>query len=94
MNKLIEKLINDGSEKRRKRMNRISYFIGSSILAMGLLCMIIKFYGSQNVTEAEVHHEDFSIVAISLFTCCGFLIILNTMAVSSKHSKRDPYEHI
>jgi transcriptional regulator with XRE-family HTH domain len=42
MNKMTEKLIKDGSETRKAKMNMVSTIIGAALMLVGFVCLIIK----------------------------------------------------
>ncbi len=69
MNNMTEKLINDGSENRRKEMNIKGIKIGSGLLGLGLLSLVIGLLG-------PVTMENYFGIAFSALMFCGVLTFL------------------
>ena len=69
MNNMTEKLINDGSENRRKNMNLIGIKIGASLLGAGVLSLLIGLL----VPPSMENHFG---MAFSTLIFCGVLTFL------------------
>lgn len=83
MNQMIKKLIQDGSEKRKNRINCISTRIGQGVLIMGILCMIIKTLSPESVDETGLLHENFILLPSGfLLIFCGGMILLSTKIIA------------
>ena len=77
MNDIEKKLINDGSESRIVKMNLISTIIGTSLLLIGLLCIVIKANTIEYIDESGILHENFYLLPIGfLFIFIGLIVIL------------------
>ncbi|MDD7280744.1 MAG: DUF3955 domain-containing protein [Erysipelotrichaceae bacterium] len=70
-NNMTTKLIKDGSETRRTKMNLIMVIIGVVLLCIGTLCLIIKGLSVEYIDANGILHENFFLVPI------GFLFILS-----------------
>ena len=76
MNKMAEKLIKDGSETRKAKMNMVSTIIGAALMVIGFACLIIKALSYEYVDQAGMLHEKFFLLPIgALFLLCGLIII-------------------
>lgn len=73
MNNMTEKLINDGSETRRTKMNLIMVGIGAALLCLGVLCILLKAVSVEYIDAQGVLHENFFLLPI------GFLFIFSGM---------------
>jgi transcriptional regulator with XRE-family HTH domain len=75
-NKMAEKLIKDGSETRKAKMNMVSTMIGAALMAVGFTCFLIKALSYEYVDQAGILHEKFFLIPIgALFLLCGCTII-------------------
>jgi transcriptional regulator with XRE-family HTH domain len=82
MNKMTEKLINDGSETKRAKMNLISTIIGSVFILIGVLCFIIKANSVEYVDKNGILHENFYLLPIGyIFAFAGIMVIVVSFAV-------------
>lgn len=82
MNNMTEKLIKDGSETRRAKLNLVSAIIGGALMLVGFVCLVIKGLSVEYVDEAGMLHENFYLIPTGLlFMFCGVMIILATGAV-------------
>ncbi|SEA83914.1 DNA-binding transcriptional regulator, XRE-family HTH domain [Eubacterium aggregans] len=79
MGNMAEKLVKDGSENRRAKMNLISISIGAALLFLGIACIGIKAVSVEYVDAAGVLHENFFLLPMGfLFLFSGFIIFLVT----------------
>ena len=79
MNNMTKKVIKDGSETRRVRMNMVSSIIGGILLLMGAMCLFIKAHSVEYIDAQGFLHENFYLLPIGwLFSFCGALIIIIT----------------
>jgi len=79
MNNMTEKLINDGSETKRARMNLISSLTGGALMLIGFVCLVIKGLSVEYIDETGLLHENFFLIPVGfLFLLCGAIIILIT----------------
>ncbi len=75
MNNMTEKLIKDGSETRRARMNMVSAVIGAILLLQGFVCLFIKANSVEYIDSAGILHENFYLLPTGfLFIFCGVII--------------------
>lgn len=83
MNKMTEKLVRDGSENRRAKMNLVSTIIGAAFILLGFLLLFIKAASVEYIDEAGVLHENFFLLPCSMLSILiGVTIILLSGAVS------------
>ena len=76
-NNLTEKLIKDGSETRRAKLNLISVCIGTMLLIMGAGCILIKANSVEYIDADGILHENFFLLPIGfLFLFSGVLTFL------------------
>lgn len=75
MTNMAEKLINDGSETRRAKMNLISISIGALLLLMGIGCLVIKSLSVEYIDAQGFLHENFFLLPI------GFLLIFSGLLI-------------
>jgi transcriptional regulator with XRE-family HTH domain len=76
-NNLTEKLIKDGSEKKRAQFNLITTLIGTFLLLVGLGCFFIKANSVEYVDATGLLHENFYLLPIGfLFILAGTIIFL------------------
>lgn len=79
MNNMTEKLIRDGSENRRARMNLISICIGTGLLLGGIGCFIAKALTPETVNADGFLQESFFLLPIGgMLLFVGFLIFAVT----------------
>ena len=67
MTNMAEKLINDGSETRRAKMNLISISIGAVLFLMGVGCLLIKSVSVEYIDAQGFLHENFFLIPIAFF---------------------------
>lgn len=72
MNNMTEKLIKDGSETRRAKINLILVLIGSALLCAGALCFVLKEISPEYVDAQGVLHEKFFLIPV------GFLFVFSS----------------
>lgn len=79
MNNMTEKLIQDGNESRRAKMNLVSTVIGGVLLLLGFVCFIFKALSVEYVDASGILHENFFLLPVGfLLLLCGVIIILGT----------------
>lgn len=79
MNNMTKKIIKDGSELRKVKMNMITTVIGGVLMLLGFVCLIIKTLSVEYIDAAGVLHENFFLLPIGfLFLFCGAIVILGT----------------
>ena len=77
MNDIEKKLINDGSENKRAKMNLISTFIGAFLMVFGAVFFFIKSTSVEYVDESGILHENFFLIPMGyLFLFIGLLILI------------------
>lgn len=67
MNNMTEKLIKDGSETRRAKMNLIAIIIGTALLFFGVACILIKANSVEYIDAEGFLHENFFLLPIGFF---------------------------
>lgn len=79
MNKMTEKLIKDGSETRKAKMNMVSTITGAALMLVGFVCLVIKSMSVEYVDESGMLHENFFLIPTGmLFLLCGFVVVMAT----------------
>lgn len=74
MNNVSKKLIKDGSETRKAKMNMISIIIGGVLILIGTMCIVIKGLSVEYVDSEGFLHENFFLLPIGfLFLFSGFV---------------------
>ena len=59
-NLMVRKLVKDGSETWRAKMNMMSASIGAVLMLMGVMCLVIKAFSVEYVDALGNLHENFS----------------------------------
>ena len=79
MSNIKEKLIRDGSETRRARLNLISIAVGAALLLFGFILILIKGASVEYIDEAGILHENFFLLPMGfLFIFGGFVTFFIT----------------
>lgn len=77
MNNMEEKLIKDGSEGRRARMNLIMVSLGSILLLIGIGLILLKGMTVEYIDASGILHENFFMLPLGfLFIFCGLVSFL------------------
>ena len=77
VNVMTDKLVRDGSENRRAKMNMISTIVGGVLMIMGLMCLIIKAFSVEYIDTSGILHENFFLLPVGfLFIFSGALVII------------------
>jgi transcriptional regulator with XRE-family HTH domain len=78
-----EKLIKDGSEGRKAKINLILIIIATFLLLFGFGCLLIKSMSVEYVDSAGLLHENFFLIPIGyLFIFCS-LITYSTVGIKN-----------
>lgn len=91
MNNMTEKLIRDGNETRRAKMNLVSSLIGGILMLLGFTCFVIKTFSVEYVDASGMLHENFFLIPVGgLLLFCGAVIIIATIMrhIFSKRNKK------
>lgn len=67
MNNMTEKLIKDGSETRKAKMNLISIIIGATLLLFGVTFILIKATSVEYIDTEGFLHKNFFLLPIGFF---------------------------
>ncbi|MGL4548865.1 DUF3955 domain-containing protein, partial [Eubacterium aggregans] len=79
MGNMAKKLVKDGNENRRAKMNLMSISIGAALLFLGIVCIGIKAVSVEYVDAAGVLHENFFLLPMGfVFLFSGFVVFLVT----------------
>ncbi|MGN0075672.1 MAG: DUF3955 domain-containing protein, partial [Parafannyhessea sp.] len=71
------KLIRDGSEGRRARMNVTALAIGCALMLMGAFCVFVKANSVEYIDSAGILHENFFLLPMAaLFVIAGLVTIV------------------
>ena len=91
MNNMTEKLIKDGNETRRARMNMISTITGAALMLIGFMCFFIKATSVEYVDSTGLLHENFYLLPVGFaFLFCGMVTIAITglsYMIKRRHEK-------
>lgn len=71
VNNMTEKLIQDGSEVRKAKLNFYSTIVGSMLLILGMMCLFIKANSVEYIDSSGMLHENFYLLPI------GFVFLLS-----------------
>lgn len=90
MNKMTEKLIKDGNEGRRAKMNLVSTVIGGVLMLMGAICLFIKANSVEYIDRHGILHENFYLIPTGfLFLLVGAVVILTSCIVFAVKRARE-----
>ena len=79
VNNMTEKLIKDGSETRKAKLNLYATLSGTFLLLMGVMCFFIKVNSVEYVDSSGLLHENFYLIPIGfLFLLSGGIVFLTT----------------
>jgi transcriptional regulator with XRE-family HTH domain len=79
MNNMTEKLIKDGGESHRARMNLISICIGAVLLLIGIASLALKAVSVEYVDTNGILHDNFFLLPTAfLFLFSGFIVFVVT----------------
>jgi len=79
VNKITEKLIKDGSETRRAKLNLITTLIGTFLLLFGFACFFIKASAVEYIDQSGILHENFYLIPVGfLFLLASFVVFAGT----------------
>ena len=95
MNKMTEKLVKDGSEGRRARMNRTAAAIGLVLMIMGLMCLFIKANSVEYVDASGILHENFYLLPVGflmIFAGAAEMVVTGVVSWSRTRKKENSME--
>ena len=88
-NNLTAKLIQDGSDTHRAKLNLVSILIGAVLLLMGIGCILIKANSVEYIDASGYLHENFFLLPIGfLLIFCGLLSFLIAGVATAVHAIR------
>ena len=74
---LKDKLVKDGREVTKQRLNRNIYLIGAGLMVVGLVLFLIKTNSVEYIDENGLLHENFYLIILGyFFIFSGVIIIL------------------
>ena len=74
---LKDKLVKDGKEVTKQRLNRNIYLIGAGLMVVGLVLFLIKTNSVEYIDESGLLHENFYLIILGyFFIFSGVIIIL------------------
>ena len=89
MNNMTAKLVQDGKETTRTRMNLISTLIGCVLMGIGLMLFGIKAASVEYIDAQGILHENFFLIPSGfLFMTAGAVVIIAGIARAFIHKKR------
>ena len=83
MNNLTEKLIQDGSETRRAKINLISIAIGAILLCIGIACIFLKAVSVEYVDAQGILHENLFLIPIAFLCLFSSFITFVSIGIKS-----------
>jgi transcriptional regulator with XRE-family HTH domain len=88
--RMARKLIRDGSEVRRARMNVVSLAIGCALILLGAFCVFVKANSVEYVDASGILHENFFLLPMAAaFVLAGLVTIVATGVVRLVRTLRD-----
>lgn len=79
MNNITEKLIKDGSEIKKSRLNTISVCVGIALFLFGITCLAIRATTGDSLDADGILQEYFFLIPLAfVFFFCGFLTFFVT----------------
>ncbi len=89
MNNMTRKIVEDGSEMKRARLNLVSTIIGAALLLLGIVFLIIKAMSVEYIDAQGILHENFFLLPIG-FLCifCGLVVFLSIGIRAIAHAMR------
>ena len=78
---LKDKLVKDGREVTKQRLNRNIYLIGAGLMVIGLILFLIKMNSVEYVDESGILHENFYLIIMGYFFIFsgGLVILVNSL---------------
>ncbi|WP_423364010.1 DUF3955 domain-containing protein [Mycoplasma sp. P36-A1] len=77
INNLTKKLIDDGNENKKAKLNLISLIIGFALLILGVISFIIKSISVEYIDAQGILHENFFLIIIGyIFIFSGLITFL------------------
>ena len=78
---LKDKLLKDGREVTKQRLNRNIYLIGAGLMVIGLILFLIKMNSVEYVDESGILHENFYLIIMGYFFIFsgGLVILVNSL---------------
>ena len=78
---LKDKLVKDGREVTKQRLNRNIYLIGAGLMVIGLILLLIKMNSVEYVDESGILHENFYLIIMGYFFIFsgGLVILVNSL---------------
>lgn len=83
MNNMTKKLIKDGSESRKARINLICIIIGTVLLCIGASCILLKGFTVEYIDAEGFLHENFFLLPIGFFFVFSGLITFAVTGVKN-----------
>ena len=78
-NNMTKKLIADGNESRRAKMNLTSTIIGGILMALGFICFITKALSKVSIDENGMLQEPFFLIPVgNILIFSGAVVIIGT----------------
>ena len=80
---LKDKLVKDGKEVTKQRLNRNIYLIGAGLMVLGLILFLIKANSVEYVDAQGVLHENFYLIILGYFFILsgGIVILVNSLTI-------------
>ena len=78
---LKDKLVKDGKEVTKQRLNRNIYLIGAGLMVVGLVLFLIKTNSVEYIDESGLLHENFYLIILGYFFIFsgGIVILVNSL---------------
>ncbi len=80
MNNMTEKIIKEGSHKKKSQYNKISAILGIQSFLFGFILLVIKGLSVEYIDAQGVLHENFFLIPIGfLFIFIGLILLLTIL---------------
>lgn len=89
MNNMTEKLIKDGSELRKIKLNLIMISIATGLLLVGILLIILKGMTVEYIDAQGILHENFFLLPLGFLAIISSMITFFVVGVKNLFSKRE-----
>ncbi|WP_437131334.1 helix-turn-helix domain-containing protein [Peptostreptococcus russellii] len=89
MNNMTEKLIKDGSELRKIKLNLIMISIATGLLIVGILLIALKGMTVEYIDAQGILHENFFLLPIGFLAIISSMITFFVVGVKNLLAKRE-----
>lgn len=83
MNNMTQKLIRDGSEVRKSRMNLVGVIIGAVFMLLGVICLVIKMCTPVTFDAEGYLQENFYLLPVAFFFFFDGFVVFMIMGIAN-----------